>query len=89
MAKSAHGRLANACSGFIAAGSKEAHAQRRAFEVVGTPPPSVDVPAYVEFDVEEPTVVERPKTIAQIASEWTDQQAAVMSPCGRYDLETS
>lgn len=70
MAKSAHGRFLGACSNFIASNSKEAHAQRRAFEVVATPPPSVDVPAYVEFDVEETTVVERPKTIAQLAAEW-------------------
>lgn len=75
MAKSAHGRLGGACANFIANGSKEAHTQRREFAVVGTPPPSVDVPAYVEFDVEEVTVVERPKTIAQIAAEWSGQQA--------------
>lgn len=77
MAKSAHGRLGGACAAFIAGGSKEDHAQQRAFAMVGTPPPSVDVPTYVEFDVEETTVVERPKTISQVAAEWGAQLEAV------------
>jgi hypothetical protein len=70
MAKSAHGRLASACANFIAQGSAEAHAQRRAFAIVETPPPSVETPAYLEFDIEEPTLVEAHVTDASMMEEW-------------------
>jgi hypothetical protein len=77
MAKSAHGRLAGACANFIASNSEEAHAQRRAFAIVETPPPSVETPAYLEFDIEETTVVEGRITDADLMVEWKARALAL------------
>lgn len=89
IARAVHGRIG--CAGYIAPTSDAGRAivraeesRRKAFALalVETPPPSVDVPTYVEFDVEETTVVERPKTIAQIAAEWS----AELDPASDEDL---
>jgi hypothetical protein len=71
IAKSLHGYSASACANFIAPGSKEAHELRRAhLSVVETPPPFIDTPPYVEFDVDEPTQVDRTLSDAEMFEEW-------------------